>query len=243
MFERIEHLAWDSEFLGRRVGRLNLTVAMPLEVSIELAARQGYELLYVYSPIPIKEVLIGKYVFLDVGGHVIFSWNSSGHSLEEVQYAPEICEYQLDYLTPELLEIAFLSGHLSRFKVDSLLPAGSYERLYETWLANTVANRPRAVIFAYHYDDRIAGIITAEWHGAKCSIGLLAVLQPYQGQGIGAKLIRHLQDVCIPNKAASVEVKTQLSNARAIAFYLKNSFAERERFFLYHAHNFGQSGL
>jgi dTDP-4-amino-4,6-dideoxy-D-galactose acyltransferase len=240
MFEPIEFLAWDSEFFHRQVGRLILKAGTSLEELLRSAYQQRYELLYIYSPIPIKKRLISKYALLDVGGHITFARDLSCHGFEEMKPVPEIYEYQLDTLTPELLEIAFLSGHLSRFKIDSRLPAGSFESLYETWLANTLENRPRTSIYTYHADDRVVGLITSELHEPKCSIGLLAVSQSHQGQGIATKLISYVRNICMTNKVASIEVKTQLSNKCARALYLKNSFTERERSFLYHAHSVGR---
>lgn len=240
MFEPIELLAWDSEFFHRQVGRLILKAGTPLDELLQSAYQQRYELLYIYSPIPIKERLIGKYALLDVGGHITFARDLSCHGFAPIKPMPEIYEYQLDILSPELLEIAFLSGHLSRFKIDSSLPAGSFESLYETWLANTLENRPRTSIYTYHSDDRVVGLITSELHEPKCSIGLLAVSQSHQGQGIATKLISHVRNICMTNKVASIEVKTQLSNKCARALYLKNSFTELKRSFLYHAHIVGR---
>jgi dTDP-4-amino-4,6-dideoxy-D-galactose acyltransferase len=237
MFEPIEHLAWDSEFFHRQVGRLILKVGTSLEELLQTAYKQKYELLYIYSSVPIDERLSSKYALLDVGGHITFAKDLSCHGFEEIDPAPETYEYQLDTLSPELLEIAFLSGHLSRFKIDSYLPAGSFERLYETWLANTLQNRPISAIYTYQSDDRIVGLITFELHEPKCIIGLLAVSQSHQGQGIATKLISHACNICLINKVASIEVKTQLSNKCARALYLKNSFMELERSFLYHAHS------
>ena len=240
MFEPIEFLAWDSEFFHRQVGRLIFKAGTSLEELLQSAYKQKYDLLYIYSPIPIEERLISKYALLDVGGHITFAKNLSCHDIEEIKSVPEIYEYQLDTLTPEMLEIGFLSGHLSRFKIDSSLPTGSFESLYETWLANTLENRPRTSIYTYHSDDIVAGLITSDLHGPKCNIGLLAVLQSHQGQGIATKLIRYAQDICMNNKVTLIEVKTQLSNKCARALYLKNSFTERERSFLYHAHRDGR---
>lgn len=237
MFEPIELLAWDSQFFGKRVGRLILRADTALEEPLQYANQLGYELLYIYRPIAIEESFIGKYALLDVGGHITFSENFSGYRFNETKPVLEISEFQLDILTPELLEIAFLSGNLSRFKLDPSLPTGSFEKLYETWLTKTLNNRPESAIYTYQSDGRIVGLITAEWHEAKCTIGLLAVLQTYRGLGIATALIRHVKDICITNKVDSIEVKTQLSNTSARALYLKNSFTEHDRSFLYHAHN------
>ncbi|MCP9888709.1 GNAT family N-acetyltransferase [Cyanobium sp. ATX 6A2] len=241
MDEAVRYLAWDSQFFDKRVGVFDMRANKSLELALGLAVQKRYELIYIYSPFAIKETLISQYSLLDVGGHITFTKDISHHEVRKVKLASEISEYQRDDPTPELLRIALLSGHLSRFKIDFLLPIGSFERLYETWLAKTLGNRPNAAIYTYQADGRIAGFITAEWNNSKCTIGLLAVLESYQGQGIGARLIKHVEDACMANKVISIEVKTQLSNASARALYLKNFFAEQDRSFLYHAHIVEQS--
>ena len=237
MIDEIELLAWDSKFFKRRVGRLNLNEGMSLSKLLQLAHQKRYELLYIYSSAQIEKSPNTYCQFLDVGGHIAFSKDlPSCNEPEEIKSFSGIHEYRHDVVTPELLEIAFLSGHLSRFKTDPLLPAGGFECLYETWLTNTLRNRPKTSIYTYCSGGKVAGFITSELHGAKCSIDLLAVLQSYQGQGIATKLIKHLCDICRTKKIGSIEVKTQLSNRSARALYEKNSFSECQRSFLYHAH-------
>jgi dTDP-4-amino-4,6-dideoxy-D-galactose acyltransferase len=236
MFEPIEFLAWDTEFFHRKVGKLIFKKGLSLEDLFHTACNHSYDLLYIFSHIPIEENVIGRYTLLDVGGHVTFAKNLACHRPDDTMTDPNIHEYKLDNLAPEMLEIAFLSGHLSRFNIDPFLPAGSFENLYGIWLANTLVNRPRTSIYTCHSGDRIVGLITCEMHEHNCSIGLLAVLQSHQGLGIGTKLINHLQNICINNKVLLIEVKTQLSNKGARVLYLKNSFTERGRYFLYHAH-------
>jgi dTDP-4-amino-4,6-dideoxy-D-galactose acyltransferase len=231
-----EFLAWDSQYFGKRVGKLDLQPTTALDESLHHAYQQRYEILYIYSPIPIEKSLIGNYALLDVGGHITFRKNLSGHSAKMGKPTSEVCEYPLADPTPELLEIAFLSGHLSRFKIDHSLPVDSFERLYETWLVKSLGNHPNAKIYIYEVDDRTAGLITVDWNGSKCTIGLLAVLEFYQGRGIATKLINHVEHICNTRKSVSLEVKTQLSNASARTLYIKNSFAEKDRSFLYHAH-------
>ena len=236
MSKSIEFLAWDSEFFGRRVARLKVQSTKALDRLIQTARERRYELLYIYSSFPIENYVTGGYALLDVGGHITFAKSLSSYSPKEIKPMEEISQFQLDTLTQELLEIAFLSGHLSRFKIDSSLPAGSFESLYETWLANAQKIRPESAIYIYHCDHRIAGLITSEIHGPKCNIGLLAVSQSYQGKGIATRLITYLQGICFQNQVSSVEVKTQLANKPARALYIRNSFTELERSFLYHAH-------
>ena len=232
----IEPLAWDSKFFNRLVGRLKLKSVIDLGSMLQLAKQQGYELLYIYSPTRIRELVVSGYKLLDVGGHISFEkeLTNLGHNL--TGSVPELCQYKLDIPTSELLELAFLSGVSSRFKIDPLLPAGNFESLYKLWLENSLKNRPKTMICTYRSDGRDVGLITLELHDFKCSIDLLAVSQSYQGKGIASKMIRYAQEVCIRNKLSSLEVKTQLSNSPAKALYMKNSFVESECSFLYHGH-------
>jgi dTDP-4-amino-4,6-dideoxy-D-galactose acyltransferase len=236
MHEAIEHLPWDSKFFGKRVGRLRLVESSGIEEPLREASRNGYEVLYVYSSDSIQNSLIGEFRFHDVGGQIRFTRHYSENRYREAVHAPEISEYCLGFITPELLRIALISGHLSRFKIDPMLPEGSFERLYETWLGKALERRPRSIVYTYMTDGILAGIITGEQHGSMFTIDLLAVLPSQQGRGIASMLIQRIQDLCYARAIHSIEVKTQLSNTGAIALYLRNDFTEHDRSFLYHAH-------
>lgn len=240
MLEQIKLLTWDSQFFGRKVGRLEVRTNKELDASLKFAGESRYELLYVFSPTAIAQHLIRKYFFRDVGGHIQYTKDLSSNKLISNMPVPEICEYRQDTFTPELLELFCLSGHQSRFKIDASLPKNSFEKLYEIWLKKTINDWPRTEIYLYHADDKFAGLITVRWQVFKCIIGHLAVAPSHQGRSIATKLINYVQNISVARNVKSIEVKTQLSNLNARDFYLKNSFAEQGRSFLYHAHNYIQ---
>jgi len=237
MGETAEHLPWDSQFFGKRVGRLSIQTNNDLDRALRSSDQENFELVYIYSPIAIERISIGQFSLCDVGGHITFAKDLANFNLGKPSHIPEIKEYQGDVLSPELLELAFLSGNFSRFRVDPSLPVGSFERLYKCWIAETLKNRPKTAIFTYQLSGKAAGFATVSWHDLKCTIDLLGVLRPHQGHGVASKLIQHITKTCIDNKINTLEVKTQLSNAIARSLYLKNSFSERDRSCLYHAHN------
>lgn len=237
MIDPIEYLAWDSKFFDIHVGRLNCLDISKLADLLLYADQLNFKLLYIFSDIAISESIIGPYALIDVGGHITFQLHTIVHGFHEVKQVPEISAYKYNNLTPDMLEIAFLSGHMSRFKTDPLLPEGTFEKLYKIWLEKALINRPISAIYTYSIGDTVAGLVATNTHAPKCTIDLLAVSQPYQGMGIASKLINHVTNVCISSHNESVDVKTQLSNWGARALYLKNSFAECDRRFLYHAHS------
>ena len=237
MVKLINRLDWDSRFFGKQVGKINVQKNEPLEDLLFLAKRQGYELLYIYSGSAVQEATIGSYCLVDVGGHIRFVKGCDGFSVHEATSQQEISPYTQQDLTPDLIKIAFLSGHSSRFKTDISLPAGSFERLYETWIKNSLDRRPKVSIYIYEVRSTPVALITAEWSKFNCIIGLLAVLPAFQGQGIGSKLLKHVESICMLKGILSIEIKTQLSNRGARDLYVKNCFLEQERSFLYHGHS------
>ena len=236
MTDIISHLEWDSEFFGKRVGSLSFATGKSLDGLLQNASKQGYKLLYVYSHSAIQQSLSSSFSLLDVGGQILFTKSIPRKTYLNIASHSEITEYMEKDFTPELLHIAFLSGHLSRFRIDPMIPTNSFERLYEIWLRNTLNRQPNAGIFTYTAEGKLAGLISAEWDQLKCTIGLLAVLPTHEGLGMGSKLLKHIELLCVAKGIGRIEVKTQLSNAKARSLYLKNFFKEHNRSFLYHGH-------
>lgn len=100
----------------------------------------------------------------------------------------------------------------------------------------TLLDRPNSSIYIYQERGSKLGLITKQINNSKCIVGLLVVSPSSQGRGIGSKLLRGLEYRCVVQNIYNIEVKTQISNVAANAFYLKNSFCEQKRTFLYHAH-------
>jgi dTDP-4-amino-4,6-dideoxy-D-galactose acyltransferase len=241
MGESTEHLPWDSQFFGKHVGRLSIQANNELDRALRMSHKENFEIVYIYSPAAIGRTSIGQFSLSDVGGQITFTKDLSNFKSYKPSHIPEIDEYRSDTPSPELLELAYLSGHLSRFRVDPLLPIESFKRLYESWITKTIKSRPRTAIYTYQLSCKAAGFATVSWNDLKCTIDLLGVLKTHQGHGIATKLIRHITGICVNNNVNTIEVKTQLSNAVARALYLKNSFTELDRSYLYHAHNLKQA--
>lgn len=236
MIELVHPLSWDSNFFKRKVGYTNIFNLKDLPKVYAEAASSNYTLLYIYSGTHVKEYLKSPFLSVDVGGHITFSKKVSADSLILHEDINAIEEYIARNYTPTLLKAALLSGQHSRFRVDSYLPSGSFEKLYKIWLENTILKWPKTGVYIYLKENVIAGMITAEWVDQTCTIGLISVLPSYQGCGIGSKLLAYVERLCIDKDIQSIEVKTQLVNKSARALYLKNSFKELERSFLYHGH-------
>lgn len=233
----VSFLKWDSKFFVKKVGSINIDLCRESIADVfKLADKHGYELLYVYSSNPIQESVLGNFSLIDVGGHITYDKKIIGNSLASGVYSSNIILYTKCEPTTHLLELAFLSGHLSRFKIDPLLSSSSFKTLYETWIRKSIQDKNCTDVYIYEIDGCSAGLVSAEWSESHCTIGLLAVLPACQGQGIASSLLRHVEQACMMKGIDTIEVKTQLSNINAQMLYLKNSFCERTRSFLYHGH-------
>ena len=235
MPESIVYLNWDTHFFGKRVGSLCLLATHSLTAGLQSAKCQGFELVYIDSEREILQSRSGAYLLVDTGGKTKFVKTLDRYS-KQVEDNPCIKLYDKHDIDPEIIALAYLSGHRSRFKLDPCLPPGSFERLYRAWLTNNLHQMPMAAIYTYQVSGTIVGLITSQWHEATCSIGLLAVLPSWQGQGIGMQLLKQVESLCVANSISRLEVQTQLSNTSAQALYRKNLFIEAESRFLYHAH-------
>lgn len=236
MATSIKPLDWDSQLFGRRVGCLELRAEGGLDLLLQQAERDGYDLLYAFSSTAIGCVDAGPFTLLDVGGHITFVREIGGQGVRDEAKQRCIEEYLPATPSSELRKMAYRSGHLSRFRVDPLLADEYFTRIYDAWLARTIKARPNAGIYITRQHNRIAGMVSAEWSEGKGKIGLLSVKPSCQGQGLATTLINHLLTVLAGSMANSVEVKTQLTNTGARALYIKNGFTEKERAFVYHLH-------
>ncbi len=235
MIDGIYALAWDSSFFTQKVGQCKLADPQLLSGLMQEAGRQGYSLLYIESQHNLTGQSTGCFSLLDVGGRIKYVKKllpSSGFTSANTQ----IFSCSLQDINSDILDLAYLSGSLSRFRVDPALPSGSFEKLYQAWLLQTLECMPMGAVYAYLVEGRPVGLITSEWDQTTCTIGLLAVHPSWQGMGIATKLIHQVESLCFRNNLQCLEVKTQLVNISARALYVKNSFSELERAYLYHAH-------
>lgn len=235
MYSVLSDLKWDSKFFGAKVGSLYLENNLDITRQLKQASSLGFQLVYIYAREAISEHVIGSFLLQDVGGQITYS-KDVNNAFCPYPSEPHIHEFLQSSLNDELLQLAFLSGHLSRFWIDPLLPVECYETMYEIWMKKTLLDRPNSSIYTYQESGVKFGLITGQFKNSKCAVGLLAISPGYRGRGIGSKLLRQLEYRCLAQNIYNIEVKTQISNVAANNLYLKNSFYEQDRAFLYHAH-------
>jgi ribosomal protein S18 acetylase RimI-like enzyme len=137
-------------------------------------------------------------------------------------------------LTDELLGLAILAGHESRFRKDPrLLPF--FEALYQLWMVNSLEGTMADVVFIYRPDAGIKGMVTCKTGpGGVGNIGLIATDIAWQGKGVGGKLIRAAEAYFRTKGMETCTVVTQRTNAPACEFYERSGFSISKTEYIYH---------
>ncbi|MBS1829593.1 MAG: GNAT family N-acetyltransferase [Acidobacteria bacterium] len=126
-----------------------------------------------------------------------------------------------------VLEIAKSAYHFDRFHADPALPDGAADRLHEDWLRNSCTGQAADLVMVAAREEEVLSFVTVKYDssvlaragGRLATIVLVATAANGRGKGIAkattlATLARLRED-----RAAAVQVGTQLSNIAAGRLY------------------------
>jgi dTDP-4-amino-4,6-dideoxy-D-galactose acyltransferase len=113
----------------------------------------------------------------------------------------------------------------SRFFNDPFFSRGEAERLYRTWVENSVRGQAADVVYIIPQKGFITCRRSRENSG---EIVLIGVKKGHRGKGLGRALIVKAMEWFQRQKITTVTVRTQLKNLRAINFYLRLGFVVKE---------------
>ena len=220
----IQRLEWDSAFFGRRIGALTATWS-PESIRADLAtARQGgYDYLVSRPPVEdaaaVRALESAGFYLTDLG----VTWFSDvAMRLRDVDRAATRGVRQAtDVDIPWLSKTASTLFPLSRFYHDPFYSKAAADRLHEAWLVNSVRGQAAdAVLLAPG-----SGFVTCKL--AKDGAGeivLIGVVEGARRQGAGRALMTAALEWFASKTVATVRVKTQVKNLRAMNFYHRLGF-------------------
>lgn len=217
---KVERLAWDSDFFGLRIGRVFVSTE---EEGVALASlrknlKEDYDLLYLFTShgmrFPDDKVKLVDEKVVYCLSKVISSEANPNVELWDGNKG----------VTDELLYLALISGKYSRFKLDERLPSGSYERLYSRWIERSVNHVIATEVFCYMVNNMPRGLVTLDRKNGVGTIGLVAIHEDFQYQGIGAAMMRHVIRFAQKHDCGKLSVTTQLENVSACKLYEKVGF-------------------
>jgi dTDP-4-amino-4,6-dideoxy-D-galactose acyltransferase len=234
----IEALDWDSSHYGMSVGRIASSVETPdgLQAALVSGATRGIRLLYWLSSdafIPDQRMLSR------FGGRRIVGGRRYRRPLvarDTEQPADARC-VSLAGATPDrvLRDLALVAGSCSRFRLDTRLPLGRFEAMYERWIERSLLRELADDVLVLRDDaGQTSGLITYEVRDAIAKIGLVATSQAARGKGLGSTMLAQTHRRIGGTGAECVDVWTQSENEAACRFYEASGYVMAYQGSYYH---------
>lgn len=225
---KIEELKWDSNFFNRKIGSLFLT---KIDKNITIDNNIPFDLLYVRSK---KEhsVQIKNFHNSYSEVKVVFSKNISqitsgiNHNISSLSKD----KYEIN----TIYGLAYESGKVSRFNLDSGFKRENFKSLYQAWVDNSLNNKFADDVFVYKEQDSILGFVTYRIFDEYAVIGLIAVNPESQGKGIGHQLLQTVESLLVDKNITELRIPTQLKNTQACSFYTKQGYKIIETEYIKH---------
>lgn len=213
----IENIEWDSNFFGRKIGRL--TIVPPgdmLKKHILHACRDGYE--YLTCRLVVEKIseiqCLEKHGFYitDIGA----VWERGTDSIPEQTVLARQATVKDAFVLESMSADLFRD---SRFYNDPFFTHEEAGELYREWIRNSLRDRRSRTFFIEGY-----GFIICNKINKKGDIVLIGVTPEKQGKGIGRCLVYQALNWFKGKKVDTVTVRTQANNIQAINFYMGLGF-------------------
>ncbi len=227
---KICYLPWDSDFFKKKIGKVIIPNKFDYNICntiYETAKALKYNLLYVFSAVDLKKI-VEKVSYHD--NKIIFKKEISAHPISDSL----ISEFTELTPTPEMIDLALLSGKYSRFNLDKEFSKNDFFLLYKTWIEKSVNKTIADKVYIATLNEKIVGLVTCKNNSCSTKIGLLAVNHEFNGKGIGKKLVESCANFAIYSNHKFLTVETQFINQDAMSFYTKAGFIQTESIHIYH---------
>lgn len=215
----IRPLQWDSNFFSSRIGKIDIGNDGDFAIDQEDFAQ--FDMVYIFSPHDLNLDLPLMDIKITMGKSVKLKSKANEIKL----FDPSVDNYD------QLLELVYLSGHQSRFLKDSFFGRKKFEKMYQTWINNSL-HKEKSKVLIYRDHGNIAGFVSFYYNKVNAAIELIAVDPSFQGKNIGTKLLTSVESFL--SYGFELQVATQATNVKARDFYLKNDFEIINKQYIYH---------
>lgn len=216
---------WDTSMFNIKVGCIENESSYNLKSIKDEAIKENFNVVYIRTKKKNEE-----FIDLFYDEKILYSQILDGN---EGELSENIKSFKNKEVSSELIELALQSGLYSRYKLDTNFPEGTFNKLYKTWIVNSVNTDFATDVLVYYKDGKCAGLLTYNIKDDRSAIGILAVSDKYRKLGIGTKLFRHYL-ASLPKNIKYLDVVTQGCNKAACAFYEKNKFKVSDITYVYH---------
>jgi len=242
MVEPVEQLAWDSDFFGLPIGRINLT-RLEKESMIDLlvqAKKQGLACLYFEADPndPTTISAVEKYEFQLVDVRVVLEHPFDDRPAPVPRYPIPSDLIIGPHRSDEVLRLQDISAQISltsRFCFDGGFGSIQGERLYRLWIQRACDGFADVVLVArWQQADEAVGLITCISCDDVANIQLAGVHIDYRKRNVGTGLVQAALDWAKTQNAKSMRVVTQARNVPAQRLYQQMGFFTQSMTLFYH---------
>lgn len=235
---RFDSLAWDSEFFGFKVGRIDGPFTPSGALAQLLAStRSQSQVQLVYGEcdsadaMSTAEAVSCKGFLADAKRNYFLALNRElGAPLP-----PQVSMATNDTISLRQLRLlAWQSAEFSRFRIDPAMPTGAWRRMYSIWMYKSLTRDLADQVLVERVDGAIVGMLTLKYRQRQAEIGLFAVGPDWRGRGIGRRLLAAARHHCLENNCNGMQVVTQGTNLPACRIYESAGYTLRTAHNIFH---------
>lgn len=230
--EKYRSLAWDTDFFGLEVGRLDIDSIADAEWLFQMGGCEaGDGVCYLFVDPSINNGIESKLELMGAvhyGSRVVYNLNP-----QEVRSTAGGRVRVIDELNDRVYELAIAAGHCSRFSQDPRF-SGKFEALYRTWIEKCFKAKANGEgeVFGIVDGGDLNGIVAVSLRNS--SIELIAVDAASRAKGYGRQLINAAINYAADAGHDLFKVVTQGQNFSGCRAYKACGFAESGRTEIWH---------
>ncbi len=230
------YLEWDSEFFGRRIGRVAEKRLTPesLQEILQWCSSERIDCLYFLCDAgemeSVRLAQRNRFNFVDVRMTFETTLKPGSAPVEQVAGIRSAGPDDVD----KLAAIAKRSHTDSRFYKDGHFDRARCDDLFAAWITKSCQGRSEGVLVAEEKGEPVGYITCDRAADGSGQIGLVAVAEQASGKGWGTRLVRGALDWFSSRKFDKVEVVTQGCNVAAQRLYQRAGFVTKSVEFWFH---------
>jgi len=224
----IHELKWDSDLFGKKIGILSIDSDSVSKISAIIKKAKGDGFKYIICKLkeqqtPVIRALESSGFYLsDIG----ITWAIESNQIKYKSSSKNLKKKNLiriatDKDTPMLKKMITQLFLESRFYNDPFFSKKEADKLYSTWIENSVGGKNADIVYVI---PEIGFIVCKKNTEKRGEISLIGIKQDFRGKGFGINLLNAALDWFKSQDVSIVSVRTQLKNLNAMNFYLKSGF-------------------
>ncbi len=142
--------------------------------------------------------------------------------------------YEKGAVDPQLVELAQLAGRQGRFGRDANISNALCDKIFESWIVNSVNKKMASHILTYQVKGEIVGLATIDIRDNKGYTPLFAVSREYEGKGVSFALMRAVETILKMENCPIILGGTQDLNVKALKVYQRYGVIPQAPEFIYH---------